>query len=55
MFKIPTLELKEHKKISVVFDEGLQRICYGEDLILYHERKSKKENHAEVNFNKNKF
>ena len=24
MFQIPTLELKKHKKISVVFDEGLQ-------------------------------
>ena len=30
MFKIPTLEQKKHKKISVVFDEGLQRICYNE-------------------------
>ena len=24
MFQIPTLELKKHKKVSVVFDEGLQ-------------------------------
>ena len=30
MFKIPTLEPKKHKKVSVVFDEGLQRICYNE-------------------------
>ena len=30
MFKIPSLEPKKHKKISVVFDEGLQRICYKE-------------------------
>ena len=30
MFKIPTLEAKKHKKVSVVFDEGLQRICYNE-------------------------
>ena len=30
MFKIPTLELKKHKRISVVFDEVLQRICYNE-------------------------
>ena len=35
MFKIPTLEPKKHKKISVVFDEGLHRICYNqlEDLV----------------------
>ena len=30
MFKIATLEAKKHKKVSVVFDEGLQRICYNE-------------------------
>ena len=30
MFKIPSLEPKKHKKISVVIDEGLQRICYNE-------------------------
>ena len=30
MFKIPTLEPKKHKKISAVFDEGLQRICYND-------------------------
>ena len=30
MFKIPTLEPKKHEKISVVFDEGLQRVCYDE-------------------------
>ena len=30
MFKISTLESKKHKKISVVFDEGLQRISYNE-------------------------
>ena len=30
MFKIPTLEAKKHKKIIVVFDEALQRICYNE-------------------------
>ena len=30
MFKIPTLEPKKHKKISAVFDEGLQRICYNQ-------------------------
>ena len=30
MFKIPTLEPKKHKKISVVFDEELQRICSNE-------------------------
>ena len=30
MFKIPTLEPKKHKKIGVVFDEGLQRISYNE-------------------------
>ena len=30
MFKIPTLEPKNIQKISVVFDEGLQRICYNE-------------------------
>ena len=36
MFKIQTLEPKKHKKMSVVFDQGLQRICYNqlEDLIL---------------------
>ena len=28
MFKIPILEPKKHKKVIVVFDEGLQRICY---------------------------
>ena len=35
IFKIPTLEPKKHKKISVVFDEGLQIICYNqlEDLV----------------------
>ena len=35
MFKIPTLEPKKHKKISVVFDEGLHRIFYNqlEDLV----------------------
>ena len=27
MFKISTSELNKHKKISVVFDGGLQRIC----------------------------
>ena len=27
MFKISTSELKKHKKISAVFDGGLQRIC----------------------------
>ena len=30
MFKIPTLEPKKHEKVNVVFDEGLQRICYNE-------------------------
>ena len=30
MFEIATLEAKKHKKVSVVFDEGLQRICYNE-------------------------
>ena len=30
MIKIPTLEPKKHKKISAVFDEGLQRICYND-------------------------
>ena len=30
MFKIPTLEPKKHKKVSVVFDEALHRICYNE-------------------------
>ena len=30
MFKIPISEPKNNKKISVVFDEGLQRICYNE-------------------------
>ena len=30
MFKIPTLEPNKHKRISVVFDEGLQRIFYNE-------------------------
>ena len=30
MLKIPTLGPKKHKKISVVFDEGLQRICHNE-------------------------
>ena len=36
MFKIQTLEPKKHKKMSVVFDQGFQRICYNqlEDLIL---------------------
>ena len=36
MFKIQTLEPKKHKKMSVAFDEGFQRICYNqlEDLIL---------------------
>ena len=29
-FKIPTLEPKTHKKISFVFDEGLQRKYYNE-------------------------
>ena len=24
------MEAKKHKKVSVVFDEGLQRICYNE-------------------------
>ena len=28
--EILTLELNKHKKISVVFDEGLQRICYND-------------------------
>ena len=30
MFKIPALEPKKHKKISVVFDEALQRMRYNE-------------------------
>ena len=30
MFKIPTLQLKKHKKISGVFEEGLQRVCYND-------------------------
>ena len=30
IFKIPTLDPKKDKKISVVFDEGLQRISYNE-------------------------
>ena len=30
MFKMPTLEPKKHEKISVVFDEALERICYNE-------------------------
>ena len=29
-FQIPSLEPKKHKKVSVVFNEGLQRICYNE-------------------------
>ena len=27
---MPTLEAKKYEKIIVVFDEGLQRICYNE-------------------------
>ena len=33
MFKIPTLEPKKHKKISVVFDEELQILVYSEKCI----------------------
>ena len=42
MFKIPTLEPKKHKKISVVFDEVLQRISYNEleDLVEIAENKN---------------
>ena len=30
MFKILTLKLKKNKKISVVFDKRLQRICFND-------------------------
>ena len=33
MFQISTLEPKKHKKISVVFDEGLQILVFSEKCI----------------------